>query len=226
MVISGNHFWDSVVGLAFYKNVLFALGKEGTATLLNELTMNGMTYDRSGDLSDCKTLTTVNNSLYTFDKQLYQLSFPTPNKAIKTAIGHYQINPSVVAGIPPKYLFLVENGQYHTMDVQTGQGKKLTGKGNASAAVYCYGYLFVIDAEGDIWTINPDTGEKVVQITIGGKFKGSRGLACYQSKLYAVHSKNEHMYEINPKKWDKFTPVSLKLRFPDAGLMTSYSGNP
>ena len=208
-------------GLAFYKDRLFGLD---ISFDLMEFTKSTH-FDRPGLSRACKTLTTVNNSLYTFDKQLYKVSFPTPDRAIKTAVGHYDINPSVVAGIPPKYLFLVENGEYHSMDVQTGQGKKLTGKGNPSAAVYCYGYLFIIDVDGDIWTINPDTGEKVTQITVDGKFKGSRGLACYQGNLFAVGSKYPVIYKIDPNKWDKFTPIAGDdfYTYSNTGLMTSYS---
>ena len=179
-------------------------------------------YPYDGDFSTCKTLTVVDNSLYTFDdyySRLYKISFPSPHKLIKTAVGHFDIKPSVAAGIPPKYLFLVEKGQYYTMDVQTGQGKKLAGKGNPSAAVYCYGYLFIIDVNGDIWTINPDTGEEVYRITSGAKFRGSKGLACYQGNLWAV-GKDQHMYEIDPNQLNKVTQKGT-LTYTNTGLMTS-----
>ena len=217
--VSGSGGWGILRGLTFYKDRLFAL----YSNALTEMTESRYFY-RSHKFAKCKTLASVNDDfLYTFeDSRLYKISFPSPNKPIKTAIGHYQINPSVVAGIPPKFLFLVENGQYHTMDVQTGQGKELSGKGNPSAAVYCYGYVFIIDGNGDVRALSPATGEEVYRLTICGKFKGSKGLACYQGKVWAV-GKDRKMYEIDPNKWDDVTQKGT-LTYTNTGLMTSYSG--
>ena len=214
--VAGSEGWGIVRGLIFYKNRLFTIW----STRLTEITESTYFY-RSFKFAKCKTLASVNdNFLYTFeDSRLYRISFPSPNKPIKTAIGHYQINPSVVAGISPKFLFLVENGQYHSMDVQTGQGKELSSKGNPSAAVYCYGYLFIIDGNGDIRALNPATGEEVYRLTICGKFKGSRGLACYQNYLWAV-GKDRKMYKIDPNKWDDVTQKGT-LTYTNTGLMTS-----
>ena len=214
--VSGSGGWGILRGLTFYKSRLFAL--YGNA--LTEMTESRYFY-RSHKFAKCKTLASVGDDyLYTFeDSRLYRISFPSPNKPIKTAIGHYQINPSVVAGIPPKFLFLVENGQYHTMDVQTGQGKELSGKGNPSAAVYCYGYVFIIDGNGDVRALSPATGEEVYRLTICGKFKGSKGLACYQGKVWAV-GKDRKMYEIDPNKWDDVTQKGT-LTYTNTGLMTS-----
>ena len=209
-----------VRGLAFYKDRLFGIYLNNLA----EMTEDNYYY-RSDKFAKCKTLTAVNNFLYTFDEsRLYKISFPSPNKPIKTAVGHYQVNPSVVAGIAPKYLFLVENGVYHTMDVQTGQGKKLAGKGTPSAAAYCFGHLYIIDINGDIRTLNPKTGEEVNRLTICGRFKGSKGLTCYQDRLWAV-GKDSNIYEIDPTKWDEVRPKGT-VTYTNTGPMTAYSGNP
>ena len=214
--VSGSEGWGILRGLTFYKDRLFAL--YGNA--LTEMTESRYFY-RSYEFVKCRTLASVGDDfLYTFeDSRLYKISFPSPNKPIKTAVGHYQINPSVVAGIPPKFLFLVENGQYHTMDVQTGQGKELSGKGNPSAAVYCYGHLYIIDGNGDIRSLDPHTGEQVNRLTICGKFKDSKGLACYQNYLWAV-GKNSYIYKIDPKEFDEVTQVGT-LKYTNTGLMTS-----
>ena len=207
-------------GLAFHKDRLFGIYQNS----LVEIKEDDYSFF-SGDYSKFKTLTEVNNSLYSFDdyhKRLYKISIPSNEIPTKTAVGNYRISPSIAAGIPPKYLFLVENGVYHTMDVQTGQGKKLTGKGNPSAAVYCYGYLFIIDVNGDIWTLNPDTGEEVYRITTGAKFRGSKDLACYQGNLWAI-GKDHHMYEIDPTKLNKVTQKGT-LTYTNTSPMTSYSG--
>ena len=105
------------------------------------------------------------------------------------------------------------------MDVQTGQGKKLPGKGNASTAVYCYGHLYIIDGNGDIRSLDPNTGEQVNRLTICGKFKDSKGLACYQNYLWAV-GKNRYIYKIDPKEFDEVTQIGT-LKYTNTGPMTS-----
>ena len=215
-LVSGSGGWGILRGLAFHTDRLFAL----YSNRLTEMTETRYFY-RSSEFATSKTLSAVNNKyLYTFDKsRLYKISFPSPNKPEKTAVGHYQINPSVVVGLPPMFLFLVENGQYHTMDVISGQGKRLAGKGNPSAAAYCYGDLYIIDENGDIRRLNAHTGEEIDRLTICGKFKGSKGLACYGSKLWAV-GKDRKMYEIDPNKFDEVTQKGT-LTYTNTGLMTS-----
>ena len=210
----GGRSWPGLRTLAFCKGHLFAISGFSLVNMTED------SYkDRSGDFHVCKTLTTVNNTMYTFDHR-HILSKVVPNPwPTHKEVGNYRINPSIAAGIPPKHLFLVENGVYYKMDVQTGQGKKLTGKGNPSAAVYCYGYLFIIDINGDIWTINPDTGEDVYRITTYAKFLGSKGLACYQGNLWAV-GKDQIMYEIDPTKLNKVT-IKTTQRYTNTGPMTS-----
>ena len=214
--VSGSGGWGVLRGLAFHTDRLFAL----YSNALTEMTETRYFY-RSHKFAPDKTLSAVNNQyLYTFEQsRLYKISFPSPNKPEKTAVGHYQINPSVVVGIPPMFLFLVENGQYHTMDVITGQGKKLSGKGNPSAAAYCYGDLYIIDGNGDIRILNPHTGEEINRLTICSKFKDSKGLACYKGKLWAV-GKDKRMYEIDPKGFDEVTQKGT-LSYTNTGLMTS-----
>ena len=214
-LVSGSGGWGILRGLAFYTDRLFAL----YSNRLTEMTETRYFY-RSSKFATSKTLTSLSDGyMYTFDNsRLYKISFPSPNKPEKTAVGHYQINPSVVVGVDP-YLFLVENGQYHTMDVMTGQGKKLAGKGNPSAGAYCYGDLYIIDENGDIRRLNAHTGEEIDRLTICGKFKGSKGLACYGGNLWAV-GKDRKMYEIDPNKFDEVTQKGT-LTYTNTGLMTS-----
>ena len=196
VTVSGSGGWGILRGLAFYKDRLFAL--YGNA--LTEMTATNYYY-RSYEYASDKTLTELGDHLYTYEgSQLYKITFPpaTPNKPIKRKFGRFAVTPRVVVGIPPITLFVSENNdQMFAVEVTDGDGEKLPGEGNPSAGVYYAGLIYAINNEGNIVTLDPNTGALKHQLTHCDRFEGSPGLALYKNKLYAI-GKNKKFYEISP----------------------------
>lgn len=194
-LVNGAGGWGVLRGLAFYKDRLFAL----YSNALTEMTANRYFY-RSHQYSRAKTLTEVGDHLYTYEgSQLYEITFPksSPNKPTKKKLGRFAVTPRVVVGVGKSLVCSENNDDIFAVDVNTGNGEKLPGERNPSAAVYYYGVIYSISEEGDIIALDPKTAKYMYTLTTCGTFKGSRGIAAYKHNLYAI-GKDRKFYQISP----------------------------
>ena len=165
----------------------------------------------------------LGDHLYTYEgSQLYKITFPpaTPNKPIKRKLGRFAVTPRVVVGVGKETLIISENNdKMFAVEVNHGDGEKLPGKGNPSAAVYYSGLIYAINKEGNIVTLDSHTAAFKYQLTDCGRFKGSRGLAVYKHNLYAI-GKNRKFYEISP---NGRVPIRGSNSYSNAGPMIGHT---